>query len=240
MDVTQGQLLDLLELQKVDSTIDRLEGRRRNLPEQVELDQLEGRSNELQDSMAAHQAVVDEVISRQQKLEFEIEMIEAKINAEDAKLYAGKVTNPKELHSLQEEIESLKRRKVRTEDQDLEIMEEREAAESALAVFTDEQTPLLGVISEAVAKRDAAVVEIDAQLDVARAERETWLPRIDEELLKFYDELRSSKGGVGAAALVGDTCQGCHMKLPAQEIQRVRAATGLVRCDECRRILVVL
>jgi predicted nucleic acid-binding Zn-ribbon protein len=30
------------------------------------------------------------------------------------------------------------------------------------------------------------------------------------------------------------------MRLPAQEVERVRNAEGLIRCDECRRILVVL
>jgi predicted nucleic acid-binding Zn-ribbon protein len=57
--------------------------------------------------------------------------------------------------------------------------------------------------------------------------------------LSLYDSIRASKNGVGAAALVGGTCQGCHTQLPAREVERMRAEGGLQRCDNCRRILVV-
>ncbi|MGH2722395.1 MAG: C4-type zinc ribbon domain-containing protein [Actinomycetota bacterium] len=40
--------------------------------------------------------------------------------------------------------------------------------------------------------------------------------------------------------MVDGSCQGCHMRLPSQEYERVRDATGLIRCDECGRILVVV
>ena len=70
--------------------------------------------------------------------------------------------------------------------------------------------------------------------------RRTVLIDIDPGLLHVYDEIRTARGGIGAAAMVDGVCQGCHMRLPAQEAERVRSAEGLIRCDECRRILVVL
>jgi predicted nucleic acid-binding Zn-ribbon protein len=82
--------------------------------------------------------------------------------------------------------------------------------------------------------------EIESELGAhgsARAEIATSLP---DDLLKLYDQLRASKGGVGAAALEAGTCQGCHTKLPAKEIERLKAQGGLQRCDNCRRILVIV
>jgi predicted nucleic acid-binding Zn-ribbon protein len=62
---------------------------------------------------------------------------------------------------------------------------------------------------------------------------------LPQELVALYEKIRAAKGGVGAAALEQGTCQGCHTKLPAREVERLRAEGGLQRCENCRRILVV-
>lgn len=233
-------LADLLELQRVDSTIDRLTTRRRALPEQAELDDLQEGIAALEREIGDQQAVVDEVALRQRRLDNDIELLSAKIRSEQARLYSGQIANPKELTDIQREVESLKRRVSGLEDADLEVMEERENAEQRLAELNDEFRRRHEAAKEATERRDRASAELDARLEAARAEREVWRPKIDSGLFGLYDDLRSAKGGVGAAAMVDGVCQGCHMRLPAQEMERVRHAEGLVRCDECRRILVVL
>jgi hypothetical protein len=238
---SRGSLLDLLELQKVDSRIDRLDHRLRNLPEAAELEQLEGRRSDLAGSIAEARAVVDEHAKRQTRLETEIDAIATKIKQEDMRLYGGTVTNPRELSSLQAEIEALRRRQSTLEDEDLEVLEARESAEKGLRGLEEEAAGLDASIRETTGRRDVAVAEIDRDLGAARAERETWVPKFEADLLGLYERLRGQMlGGVAAAALVDGTCQGCHMRLPSQEYERVRDSTGLVRCDECGRILVVL
>lgn len=233
-------LLQLLELQKVDSLIDRLESRLRNLPEQAELDGLEERLAGLDKSLGEQQAIVDDIRKRQEKFDTEIEMISSKIKKEDERLYSGKIANPKELADIQEEIGSLKRRQGSLEESDLAVMEERESAEKLLEELTSESSDVRAQIEETTNRRDHASGDVGTQLTAARSERSGWIPTIDPELLELYDDLRASKAGVGAAALLDGVCQGCHMRLPSQWVEQVRKATGLVRCDECRRILVVL
>lgn len=240
MDTSRDAFLNILELQKVDSTIDRLEARRRNLPEQAELDQLEQRLAEVEKSIGEQQAILDDISMRQSKFDTEIEMITSKIDSENGRLYSGQIASPKELADIQEEIESLKRRKGSLEDSDLEVMEEREKVESQLTPLREEAEEIRQKVKEATVRRDEASSEIDRHLLQSREERATWVPKIDGELLELYDDLRAAKGGVGAAALLDGVCQGCHMRLPNQEVERVRRAEGLIRCDECRRILVVL
>jgi predicted nucleic acid-binding Zn-ribbon protein len=45
---------------------------------------------------------------------------------------------------------------------------------------------------------------------------------------------------VAAALLVNGRCGGCHLALPATEVDRLRKlpADALVRCEQCERILV--
>lgn len=240
MDVPRDALVELLELQKVDSAVDRLEARRKNLPEQVELETLEERLTELEKELGEQQAVVDEIAVRQRRLDHEIDSLRAKMAGEEAKLYSGTIGNPKELEDLRREIEALKRRVSTLEDMDLEVMEELEAAEKGLHALQAETGTVREAIEEATVLRDRASAEVKARLEAARDERSVRGPRIDPELLRLYEDIRAAKGGVGAAALVDGVCQGCHMRLPAQEYERVRHAEGLVRCDECRRILIVL
>jgi predicted nucleic acid-binding Zn-ribbon protein len=58
--------------------------------------------------------------------------------------------------------------------------------------------------------------------------------------MELYERLRAQHGGVGAAALRGRQCQGCHLTLNSGDLSVIRAAPAddVLRCEECRRILV--
>lgn len=239
VEASRQSLLELLELQRIDSTIDRLTGRLYNLPEQAELDSLEERQRTLEAQVGEQEATLDEVAGRQRKLDNEIDNIGRKIADEEDRLNSGDVGSPRELAGIAAEVESLRRRRTRFEDEDLEVMEEREVLEKELTGLRTELKSLQAQVAEAITKRDAAGGEVGAELEKARAQKEDWVPRIPPDLLSFYNDLRAAKHGVGAAALQGNMCLGCHMQLPAQEVARVRASKGLIRCDECGRILVV-
>ncbi|HVL49994.1 MAG TPA: C4-type zinc ribbon domain-containing protein [Actinomycetota bacterium] len=239
VEASRQSLLELLELQKIDSIIDRLTARLHNLPEQEELDSLEDRQRTLESRVGEREAALDEVAGRQRKLDTEIDNIGRKIAGEEARVNSGDISSPRELASVGAEIESLKRRRTRFEDEDLEVMEERENLEKELAGLRAELEALQAQVAQAIVRRDEAGGEVGQDLETARERKQGWVPRIEPGLLAFYDDLRKSKGGVGAAALKGSMCLGCHMQLPAQEVARVRAAEGLSRCDECGRILVV-
>ena len=64
------------------------------------------------------------------------------------------------------------------------------------------------------------------------------MPDFDPDLLERYEDLRKIKKGVGAVALVDGVCQGCHEQLSSVELDRLKRADGIRRCDHCRRILV--
>lgn len=240
MDASQQQLLDLLELQKIDSSLDQLQARLGSLPEQAELEELEQRYRELERETAEREAELDEVLGRQRKLEHEIDGCTQKIEYEQKRMNSGDVSNVRELSGLAAEIESLKRRKGRFEDDDLEVMQERETLEATIDAMRADLDQLQQQIQAVTQKRDEASAEVSKELDAQKDSRASWKPRLPGDLVKYYEGLRSAKSGVGAAPLHGSTCMGCHMKLPAQEVERVRKATGLVRCDECGRILVVV
>ena len=183
VEASRQVLLELLELQKIDSTIDRLTARMHNLPEQAELDALLERQKGLEALVGDQEAQLDEVAGRQRKLDTEIDNIGRKIAAEEARLNSGDVGSPRELASIGAEIESLKRRRTRFEDEDLEVMEQREQLEKELKVLREQLHGMQPEIAEAINRRDAAGGHARAELEGARERKQGWIVRIKPDLL---------------------------------------------------------
>jgi uncharacterized protein len=231
----------LLELQGHDSAIDRLRHRRGSLPEDARLADL-GQALAAVDQLTAERDGTLATVRREQaRFEDEIEMVTRKARNEEARAVSGKVTSPKELTAIQEEVASLKRRQDVLEDELLERMEQRETLEGELSELAGRREGIVAEQAEVTKARDAALVEIDRELEAERAARDALAPDVGEELRALYDQLRSRHGGVGVAALVGDTCQGCRVSISPVELAAVRRqpAEQVRRCENCRRILVL-
>ncbi len=232
-------LLRLLDLQEEDSAIRRLEERRQSLPEAQRLSEVRSQLEELESDLQIATKQHDEIAREQHRLEGEIELIEGKTSKEEQRMFSGGVSNPKELANLQAEVESLKRKKSSVEDGLLEVMEQRESASTTQSSLQEQHDSATGLADELVKTVGSLTAEIEAELVAHGAARDSIVPDIAPDLLSLYDKLREQKAGVGAAALVGGNCEGCHTKLPQVEWERIRKELGLQRCDNCRRILVV-
>ena len=241
MEVTRDSVRPLLDLQRIDSTIDRLNQRRADLPEQRELDELTAQRAELAVSTGDKQVVLDEIAREQSKLEDEISSITQKIEHEQARLYSGEVSNPKELSNIQAELDALRRRKTHLEDQELEVMERRESLEGESGGLTSQLAELDARIADVTSRRDTASVEISAELGALAAERRTIVPSLPAEIVERYEDVRAKQGGVGVGALEGGVCTACRMPLsPLARDEIRRSDDPLPRCENCRRILVVV
>jgi predicted nucleic acid-binding Zn-ribbon protein len=51
--------------------------------------------------------------------------------------------------------------------------------------------------------------------------------------------MRTKLGGVAVATIEGALCTSCRNFVPSAVIGRVRAGRELVKCENCRRILVI-
>jgi predicted nucleic acid-binding Zn-ribbon protein len=93
-------------------------------------------------------------------------------------------------------------------------------------------------VDEVEAAAEGELGEIAKSLEERSGARAALVPEIDEELLELYEDLRAQKKGVGAAALIDGVCQGCHEKLSALAIDKLKRTDGVRRCEYCRRILI--
>jgi predicted nucleic acid-binding Zn-ribbon protein len=182
----------------------------------------------------------DEVARRQRRLEDELTATEGRIADVDRRLYSGAVTIPRELQALQADREALQRRRGALEDDVLEAMTERDPLEEEVARLEEERARLDAEGARLRAAAAEAQAAIDAELAETEARREAAATALPADLASLYERLRARHGGVGAAPLVGNRCGGCHLTLPATEIDRIRhePPDTLITCDQCGRILV--
>ena len=88
--------------------------------------------------------------------------------------------------------------------------------------------------------RDAALVEIEAELERITATRSVLAPGLPADLVALYERLRASEGGVGAGEISRGRCGGCHLDLMNNEKSEIRVAPSdeVLRHEECGRIMV--
>ncbi len=118
-------------------------------------------------------------------------------------------------------------------------MEQREDLDGRLVPVEAELAEARARVAEIEGASGRELVEVERSLEERRASRAGLIPAFDEELLDLYEELRRSKKGVGAAALVDGVCQACHQQLSPVYLQQLKRATEIRRCEHCRRILVI-
>jgi len=228
----------VLELQELDLSIDRLAARREAIEAGAEGTAARTLRDEAQGRLGELRLALDSVNREASRLESDADSLTRKAEAEERRLYDGSVANPKELDAIQHEVANLKSRRSRVEDELLDQMERREDLEGRIKQAEAELAEAEDRLSEILGSSAVELKEIEAALVSRRSEREALGPELDEELLELYEDLRRQKKGIGAAALQDGVCQGCHQKLSALELERLKRTEGIRRCEYCRRILV--
>lgn len=230
----------LLEVQGHDTRLDQLRHQLATLPAREERDAAAGRLAALDADLEAVRTRRAELGREQKRLEDEIALVADRRSHEEATLYGGTVTNARALQDLQEEIDALGRRITVLEDQDLEIMEQLEPVDARLAELDTARATTVTELEVAERALTAAEAELGVLVDAEADARASAVVGIPDDLLAEYEKLRSGRGGIGVARLVGSQCGGCHLALSAVELARLRklGPGEVTHCEECGRLLV--
>jgi predicted nucleic acid-binding Zn-ribbon protein len=229
----------LLDLQAIDIALTQLAHKRKALPEHAELDALARELSMTEDQRIRAQVAVDDLDRDIARLEKDAEQVRARKDKDQTRLDAG--TGPsRELEALQHEIVTLNRRQSELEDAELELMEQRETAQSALDEIVARLEAARATRAAAEQRRNEALTAIKKDEEFRQSGRRPLAADLPADLISLYDKIRESSGGIGAAMLRQGRCEGCRIELSGGEKARVRAAAKdeVVRCEECRRILV--
>jgi len=168
--------------------------------------------------------------------ELEVNSLSGKIKSSEDQLYSGRVRNPKELKGLEEELDSLRRRRESMEEAQLEAMLE---VEQLQGVLTAQVETLENIHTQWQAAQEALRT---TQADLERQQRQLLARRRQqaaavEAYLPVYQDLYRRRAGRPVAILKDGVCQRCGMALPTGEAQRARHSPELCFCFSCGRVL---
>jgi predicted nucleic acid-binding Zn-ribbon protein len=227
----------LLDLQAVDTALAQLAHRRRSLPELAEIDAVSRELSALEDERVRAQVAVDDLERDISRFEKDIEQVRIRKERDQKRLDSGGAL--REIEGLQHELATLNRRQSELEDAELELMEKKEAAESALAEVQGRLDAASGRRAEAERRRDEALAEITKEEEFKTSARGPLAADLPADLVTLYDKIRLDSG-LGAALFRSGRCGGCRIELYGADLARVKAAAAdeVVRCEECRRIMV--
>jgi len=142
-----------------------------------------------------------------------------------------------EYQALANEIAYSEKEVARIEDSELDAMGQLEEVAVLVATAEANAKNEESKVASRITDLDARVESFKGQLAEVEAERCALAKEVDEERLRLYDRLFSTKGGNAVVPLEGEVCTGCHMRLTTQTALRVRAENSITNCEQCGRIL---
>lgn len=230
----------LLALQETDSALDRIAHRRQALPERRALTDAEVRAAAVTGELAAAERRADELASEIGRREDEVAAHEARAVALEQALDSGSGGSPRDLAAMADEVQGIRRRIRLLEDALLDLLEEAESIGTRQSEVRQARDLRHAEVTQAAAQLEAAEAELAAEEAELVPQRAAQAGAVGPDLLATYDRLRARLDGVAVAPLEGARCGGCHLTLPATELDALRHAPpdALVRHEECGRILV--
>ena len=229
----------LLALADEDVALTQLAHRKRTLPEVAAVEAAAESERTFTEAEVRAETEVRDLDREQKRLEADVDTVRQRADRDRSRIDSGAAT-PKEITSLQSELQSLARRQSDLEDQVLELMERRETADAALVAAQTGRTSAAADRERAEQLRDDALADIADSTSRHQAKRDEVAGGISDALLMLYDRVRTQTGTTGAAMLKARQCQGCRIELGGRELAAVRNADPheVVRCENCGRILV--
>lgn len=189
--------------------------------------------------LVAADTAVAEAQRDQRKIEGQIEGLSAKIDPEEKRLYDGSVKNPKELASIQQELEQLKQRRSESEDALLEVLSRLDIAQREQQRANKSVSELEGLWEREQQNLKHESKRLADAARVADQKREVQKAKVNPRSLQTYDDVRRKRGGMAVARIQGGTCGGCRIALPDNLRRRAFSVDLLAQCPNCERILYI-
>jgi len=182
--------------------------------------------------------LLEEKAHQQRMIEHEVEDISIKLAKSEQELYSGKTSSPKELSSLQQEINNHKSKRSNLEDQVLGIMETVEQSNITISGLEASLKHLEADWQGQQTQLNAELKELDTKIIRLKEKREALVKDFVPQILEVYNELKKQRGTPVAKVEQG-ICRGCRISLSVNELQQVRSG-AMVRCSSCGRILFLV
>lgn len=226
------ELQNLLELQKADREILRLNEEVAALPKKVAAieEKLAGTKSVLEKAKAAVKA--DDAARR--KYDAAILDLQQKISKYRDQMLAVKTND--QYRALQHEIDFSSQEIRAAEDKILELMMNAETREKQVKAAEAELKEETAEIEKEKTEARERTAEDEKQLREWNSKRETFRAGVPADLLRHYDRVLKLRK-TGLSEVRDHKCLACQVMLRPQTYNEVRSGSQVIICDSCQRIL---
>ncbi|MFQ5882020.1 MAG: zinc ribbon domain-containing protein [Candidatus Methylomirabilales bacterium] len=232
-DDVREDLTQLVDLQNLDLEIAKLQKEVQEVPRAIaDLEQHLIASRGAWDQARGSLASLEQL--RRSK-ERDLEEVTAEQRKRQGRLFEIKTNQ--EYAAVLKEIETLKDRRSRLEDETLELFDQIEAAQGVVrdqeALFQEREK----AFQHERAIKEMGLKRLQGEFGRLQEERERQANRMDPGLLQIYHRLLRSRGGVAVVPVKDGSCLGCYVALTPQTYNELRKGEVLISCANCQRIL---
>ena len=230
----KAELQQLVALQKLDTSIRKLQAELEAIPERRA--EIEREFDQRAFEIRALETRRDEARHARVRLETEVGEQRQRVERADRNLMSSK--KPDEYTAAIREADSARKLIATLETQ---ILEQMEALETAEAALTERAAEVASLNSDREARLQSFDEETRQQADrlaISRAERERLVALLPKAMGAQYVRIVARiRDGVAVAEARNGACMACFMALRPQAMAQVRRGDEIITCENCNRIL---
>ncbi len=237
----EAQLLELTNIQVIDTLYDRLMQLQGELPMEIK---------DLEDEIEGLKTRLENMKEREKEIQQQIRLLQGRI--ENAKRLIDKyekqklsVRNNREYLALEKEIEMQQLEIAEAEKEIAKLTEELEGSEEVEGIQAQmekvqEEIEDKSKLLEARKKElDEILAETGRELEELEALREKYWEAMDERLRRAYLRIRNNfMNRMAVVTIERDACGGCHSQVPPQRQLDIARRQKIIVCENCGRILI--
>lgn len=227
----------LLELQQLDTRLQQLDHRSKSLPAVAQIAELTREEEALRAAQGQRRGAYEDARTELKRVESDVSVVEARITRDSERLQGS--SSMKDVHALEQELASLKRRLSDLEDIELTVMERVDQEQQALGDAEAKLVELRQRKQELETERDAQLASLESERAHVRANRSAVAGKVPADLLALYERQRG-RYGIGASHLRGGVSGASGVRLTESDIARIRSAAPdeVLLCPDTDAILV--
>ena len=236
MSLTKEEL-SLLELQEIDIKLGQINEKLEKAPFKQRIVATRAKITEGEKRIELIEAARTDLEKKVSVLQDEVDFISERMKAHQELMQNS--SDHREVETISKELESLMKQREKSENQGMNLMEKRSEFGTAQQDTADKTNQLKEIEARELEAYKKYFNELKAVHDALTTQRNALLPEIGKENLLRYENIRTTKHGVGVALYSEGKCGACQVSVPEAQRAEMEAAGGIVTCPSCKRLLIV-
>ncbi|MFP4476499.1 MAG: zinc ribbon domain-containing protein [Desulfatibacillaceae bacterium] len=230
------QIATLVELQGIDDEATAVRQRMETCTQRV--DAVQVKLDAVSEKLEAAREAKAGLMRKQRELEVGIEDNNALTKKSEERLMT--IKNNREYRALLREVEDSKKRTTDMEDQLVEIMDQIDAADKAIAALEEEFKALSDELASEKKDVRGEIKDCEKRLAAIEKERRTLSEKMKRSIYKKYALILDYKQGKAVVPVTDFVCKGCNMSIPPQTYNELQKEDAIMFCPHCERIIYYL